>query len=497
MLAPKLEKLEPGRPPEPEPTGTTADLFDWGLLLDIAGFVRNAVRRHRLVVAVVLLGMLGLALAAAKALPRTYYVESSILTERNLLIASLVNPARTVPRDDDTPTRTAYAQILRHDNLVALVQKTRLAERWEATRSPLQRLKDALTRRLGGTMSEEDKEDAMVSTLERSMMVRADRGTGTVTIGVSWPDPQQALELTETAQQRFLEARNTAEVSAITEAIGILEAQVGQEEANIKTAIAELEDATRLAEARRKKEEKEDPTRAATRRAQALLRTDHGLAQLRFMLEAKRRAIADMEAYRNKRLTELRGQLSEQSSVYSPKHPLIADTEERIAALEQEPQQLTALRQEEQSMAEEFVRRGGSDAETLLPSALSYLYDEPIAGSILGTPDDPEVAVATDRLRMVVARHQEMIRRLGAARMELEISRASFKHRYSVLNPPSFPKKPVKPNKKLILVGGAVAGLGLAVFAAVALDVWRRRLLERWQVERLLKLRVLAELERP
>lgn len=496
MLAPKLEKQEPGRAPEPEATGTTADLFDWALLLDIAGFVRNAVRRHRLLVAVVMLGMLGLALAAAKALPRTYYVESSILTERNLLIASLVNPARTVPRDDDTPTRTAYAQILRHDNLVALVRKTRLAERWEATRSPLQRLKDAVTRRMGGAMSAEDKEDAMENTLERSMTVRADRGTGTVTIGVSWPDPQQALELTETAQQRFLEARNTAEVSAINEAIGILEVQVGQEETNIKTSIADLEDATRLAEARRKKEEKEDPTRA-TRRAQALLRTDHNLAQLRFMLEAKRRAIADMETYRNKRLTELRGQLSEQSSVYSPKHPLIADTEERITALEQEPQQLAALRQEEQSMAEEFMRRGGSDVETLMPSALSYLYDEPIAGSLLGTPDDPEVAVATDRLRMVVARHQEMIRRLGAARMELEISRASFKHRYSVLNPPSFPKKPVKPNTKLILVGGAVAGLGLAVFAAVALDVWRRRILERWQVERLLKLRVLAELERP
>jgi uncharacterized protein involved in exopolysaccharide biosynthesis len=423
-------------------------------------------------------------------------VEASILTERNLLIASLVNPGRSVPREDDAPTRTAYAQILRHDNLAALVRKTRLVERWEGTRSPLQRLKDALTRKGGAESSEEDRLEGMVEVLERSMMVKGDRSSGTVTIGVSWPDPQQALELAETAQQNFLEARNGAEVSAITEAIGILQAQVLQEETSIKTSIAELEDAVRVAEVRRKKEEKADPSRA-TRRAQLLLRTDHGLAQMRFMLEAKRRAIADMETYRNRRLTELRGQLSEQRSVYSGMHPIISDTEQRIAALEAESPQLSALRQEEGSLAEEFVRRGGSDVDTTMPSALGYLYDEPLAGSLLGTPDDPEVAVATDRLRMVVARHQEMIRRLSAARMELEISRASFKHRYSVLNAPSFPKNPVKPNTKLLVVGGVVAGLALAVFAAVALDVWRRRILERWQVERLLKLRVLAELERP
>lgn len=492
--------MEPSRnspqplPRDAERTDTTADLFDWKLLAELAGFVRNAVRRHPFVVVGVFLAMAALAVGAVKGLPRAYYVEAKILTERNLLIASLVNPSRTVPRDDDAPTRTAYAQILRHDNLVSLVKQTRLVERWEATRSPLQRLKDAVTSPLGA-LTEEERVEALVAVLERSMTVRSDRGSGTVTIGVSWPDPRQAMELAETAQQNFLEARHGAEVSAITEAIGILRTQVREEEEGIKTSIAGLEDAVRVAEARRKKEEKEDPTRA-TRRAQQLLRTDHELAQLRFMLDAKRRAIADMEAYRNRRLTELRGQLSEQRSVYSSMHPILSDTEQRIAALEADSPQLAALRKEEVALAEEFVRRGGSEVETLLPSALSYLYDTPLAGSLLGTPDDPEVAVATDRLRMTVARHQDMIRRLSAARMELEIARASFKHRYSVLNPPAFPKKPVKPNTKRIVGAGVLAGLVLAVFAAVALDVWRRRIQERWQVERLLKLRVLAELER-
>jgi uncharacterized protein involved in exopolysaccharide biosynthesis len=495
-MAPAVEPRPPAAAPLPPGTDSSADLFDWRLLAELAGFVRNAVRRHWLLALMMLVAMVGLAVAAVKVLPRTYYVEARLLTERNLLVASLVNPARSVPRDDDGPTRTATAQILSRENLVSIVKKTRLAERYEDTRSPLQRLKDRVVRSLGGGLSEEDKEDALVSILERSMAVQANRGTGTITIGVSWPEPQQAKELAETAQQNFLETRHAAEVSAITAAIGILETQVAQEEGHIKGSIGSLEEAVKVAEARRKKEEKADPDKAA-RRAQLRLRTDHQLAQARFMLEAKRRAIADMEAYQQRRLTELRGQLAEQRSVYSPMHPMIADTEQRIGALERESPQLTALRQEELALTEDFIRKGGSEMDSMLPSSLSALFEDPLTGGLLGTPEDPEVAVATDRLRMVVSRHQEMQRRLGAARMELEISRASFKHRYSVLNPPSFPKQPIKPNTKVILVVGVVAGLALALFAAVALDVWRRRILERWQVERLLKLPVLAELERP
>jgi uncharacterized protein involved in exopolysaccharide biosynthesis len=132
------------------------------------------------------------------------------------------------------------------------------------------------------------------------------------------------------------------------------------------------------------------------------------------------------------------------------------------------------------------------------PSPISeILGDHPLAEALLdSTRQDPEVAVALERLRLVVARHQEMIRRLGSAQIELDIARVSFKHRYSVLNPALFPKQPIKPNTRLILGGGVFAGLLLSVLAAVALDIWRRRILERWQIERLLGVPVLAELDR-
>src|SRR2546426_7630000 len=53
-------------------------------------------------------------------------------------------------------------------------------------------------------------------------------GEGTVTIGIEFPDPQQAYRLVNTAVENFLHARHAAEVSTISEAITILEARADQ-----------------------------------------------------------------------------------------------------------------------------------------------------------------------------------------------------------------------------------------------------------------------------
>ena len=48
----------------------------------------------------------------------------------------------------------------------------------------------------------------------------------------------------------------------------------------------------------------------------------------------------------------------------------------------------------------------------------------------------------------------------------------------------------------LLVVAGILGGIGLAFFASVASDMHSRRILERWQLERLLGVRVLAEFRR-
>ena len=87
----------------------------------------------------------------------------------------------------------------------------------------LQGLADRHGHRLS-SLRPEDKLDALVWRLETYMIVNAGPvGDGTVTIELYWPDGEMAYRLVERARQAFLDARQEAETSAISESITILE----------------------------------------------------------------------------------------------------------------------------------------------------------------------------------------------------------------------------------------------------------------------------------
>ncbi|MFP2960831.1 PCP family exopolysaccharide biosynthesis protein EpsV [Myxococcus sp. 1LA] len=497
---PRPQLVPPPRPaftPERPETNAPADLIDWGFAIDAVFYLKNAVLRHWFLALVVMLTVSALAMGVSKILPRKYRVETRMLTQRNFIISSLANPGRSIPVDADQPTRAAWEMVMKHDNLKSIVAQAKLVEYWELQRSPLSRLKEKVLRRPPKPMSDEDKRDAIIAMLEPAMTVGVEGGTGTVSIGVEWSDPQLALNIVQAAQQNFLDMRQAAEMGAVQEAITILEKQVVEEGEGIQTAIGQLNAAVKRVEARRKREEEKKGRKGgpkAAANAALGINTDHLLAQMRFMIQTKRRAIGDVEDFRSRRLTELRNQLSEQRVIYSPQHPIITDLEQRISSLQEDSPQLIALRSEMTELINEYVRNGGDPNE--LESGLATAA---LGGTTFGGPatsDDPEVSVAADKVRMLVMRHQEKMRRLDQARTELEISRASMKHRFSVLAPPTFPERPSKPKVQLIVAAGVVGGIGMGIFAALALDIIRRRILEKWQVERILKLPVLAELER-
>ncbi|MFP2927428.1 PCP family exopolysaccharide biosynthesis protein EpsV [Pyxidicoccus sp. 3LG] len=480
--------------PERVETNAPADLIDWGFIIDSIFFVKNAVLRHWFLAMVVMGTVSAMAVGVSKIMPRKYRVETRMLTQRNFIISSLANPGRSIPVDADQPTRAAWEMVMKYDNLKTIVEKAKLVEYWELGRSPMSKLKEKLTGKPPAPMSDEDKRDALTAMLEQAMIVGVEGGTGTVSIGVEWSDPQLALNIVEAAQQNFLDMRQSAEMGAVSEAITILEKQVEEENAGVKKAIAELDATVKRIELRKRKEEEKAGRKGIPTAGGGMINTDHMLAQMRFMIQTKRRAIGDVEDFRARRLTELRNQLSEQRVIYSPQHPVITDLEQRIAALQEDSPQLVALRSELNEHINEYMRNGGNPGELESGVSTAGLPTGTLGGQ--ATSDNPEVSVAADRVRMLVMRHQEKMRRLDQARTELEISRASMKHRFSVLSPPTFPEKPSKPKVQLIVAAGVVGGIGLGIFAAVALDIIRRRILEKWQVERLLKLPVLAQLER-
>jgi hypothetical protein len=158
--------------------------------------------------------------------------------------------------------------------------------------------------------------------------------------------------------------------------------------------------------------------------------------------------------------------------------------------------QTTALQGEEKELTREYERFGGQAVpfpDEPMPDP--YGLERVLMGILPSVRDNPKPVVALDELQSRTIIMQQLRKRIDSAKLERDIVEASFKYRYAVLTPAEFPRNPVKPNAKVIALGGIVAGLILGVFAALARDVLSGRFLQAWQVQRGLGLPVLAELD--
>jgi uncharacterized protein involved in exopolysaccharide biosynthesis len=473
-----------------------AALFDYAYLWRQLGFTARSIQRHRWLCLGIFLSVAVMGSGLAASWPRTYHVRTKILAQRNQVMASLGNPHRVVPTESDAPTRAASETVLRRDNLVSLVKQTNLVDNWDAKRVPLLRLKDRVVRIFRGPTSDEDKLEALILLLERRLKVTT--GEGTVEISIDWPNDQMAYQLVEAAQQNFLEARHVTEVSTIEEAISILEAHADNVHGAIERTLVEIEKLS-TGSVKQTTTVKSHPLGSNLGLGEAA--PEQELKQIKFLLRAKRRAITDLEEFRQKRLAELQNQLAEQKVVYSDQHPVIVDTQQRIAALNQESPQITQLKADEQELLAEARRRGAKgDLDSLTDGPVakaSRSETTPSAPSVRLSEDSPQLAYAREQLRIASDTYQDILLRIDGARIELDTSRAAFKYRYSVINPAQFPKQPDKPNVFMMVVASIVGGLVLAVIAAFVQDHRKGRLIEAWQVERLLGIPLLAEVETP
>lgn len=501
--------------PKPLPPGTEPELFDTQLLRQMVGFVFRGVRRHRFLSALSFLIMVLVGAVAAVVLPRTFHVESRLLANNNDLIRALGNPRSSLPSDD--PTRAARELVFAHDNLVSLIKQTNLMKNWEQTRPGVVKLKDKVVNFVAGEPTEEDRIDAMVGLLEKKLQVGTDQQT--VTISIDWHDAQMAYLLVETAQQNFLETRHVTEMTAISEALSILEMHGSQMQKMVDDALHELE---RVRDTRRKGSLgapgampgpesgavafAPEPKPVQDRSDAPNSATEQELAQLKFLLNSKKRALGDLEDFRSRRVTELTAQLQEQKVQYADQHPIVMDMRQRIQALKADSPQMSQVKGDIDALEHEYRRKGGRDPEALIePSrprnasmrrvAAPQLAQSALTNSELA--DDPLVEFSRNNLRVAAAKYEELLMRIDSARIEQDTTRAAFKYRYSVVRPASVPKKPVKPDVAIILGVTAVLAFFTALMAGALRDWVSGRLVEAWQVERALGLPVLSQVKLP
>ncbi|MFS8068598.1 MAG: hypothetical protein ACMG6S_19750 [Byssovorax sp.] len=474
---------------DPEPDETEAeDGVDLARSLEVARFVLRAPRRRPLLAATVFLVGCLVTAAVAVFLPRTYTVSTRILVQRNVVIPLLGNPGRPLPADWDVPTKGTSESLLRRDNLLAIVKETSLLARWSVGRSPALGLLDQASKAIFGPPREEDRMLALIGALEKRIYVQADDTT--ITIGVAWHDPVVAHELVTCAERNFFKERGATETSAITETIAILEDEAARQREAIDADILGAQRSQAPAR----------PSPAVTPRrpgpGRAPLSPLAGEASVASVLAQKRSAIQAMEDPWQRRLVDLKAQLSSLRLTYASAHPSVIVLEEKVRQAAVEPPELIALKREEAALLDqvkELSRATDRAGEPLLsPDLTSFGAGRPIADD----DDSPELAPARARLAAGVHKYEDVRARIDSARIELNTALAATKYRFANVSPAEVPRQPTKPSVPIIVLGGFVLSLLLAVAVPGVKDLASDRLIEPWQARRL-PVPVLAEVKRP
>ena len=348
---------QPGRDcnPDPEPPMTQPDvqdfveadepLFDSRRARNYVHYARGSVRRRRALAIGIFLLVLLTALLGLIALPKSYHVEAKLLAQRNATLS-----VRSDSSGTDAPTRAASEIVVRHDNLVAMIEATDLMRHYASHMAPAQRLRAAVVGIIQRDWTEHDRLEAMVDLLSKQFHVWTNDGT--VTIAIDWPDARMACRLVEYAQNSFLEARHIQEVSSTAESVGILQGHATALRSDVDAAVDTIKEIRKNGGAPSQSRAHGEVARTepvpasaapdASRRAEA----DPELTKLGVTIEAKQRAIDDLDEVRRRRVSELQGRLLEQRAVYTDNHPVIIDLMQTIAALSKESPQVTSLRKD-------------------------------------------------------------------------------------------------------------------------------------------------------
>jgi uncharacterized protein involved in exopolysaccharide biosynthesis len=502
------------------PDSDVDKLIDVRQIGDYVGFVLHSLRRHKGLTAGMFLGVVVVTALVALLFPRSYHVEVKLLAQRNAVMTALSNPGRAVPWDADAPTRAAAETVLRRDNLISLVTQTDLINEWDRRRSAVRRFRDWVTAKVTGyELTPEDKLDLLVWRLENYMHVDAGPvGDGTVTIELYWPDAEMAYRIVERARQAFLDARQAAETSAISESISILEGYSQTLRENVNKTLSDMRtrgtdavpaDAPVVTAPRPRRlaplAPTFDPVATAATTADGPAPNPE-VARLAGQLRDKQETLAKLESDRQKALSEAQATLGALKTVYTPSHPSVQNAQQKVDAYLAESPQLVALKAQVQELEAKFEAVSTADAERLEAENAKQRASAPAtrvaAAPIAREPvaDDPpptrRVSQVTEfanlTFRTELSQLQSILERTDGARIELLVSEAAFKYRYTVIKPAQVPREPESPNLRLIAVAGLFAAILFGVGAAVAKDVISNRIVEAWQVERQLGLPILG-----
>lgn len=471
-----MRTAEPGR-------GEDERLVDARQVRNVVGFTLRSLGRHKLLALAAFAAVTTSAAAIYQGMPQRYRARATIQVSQNPLMPAMVNPRRYYTRDMGPSPESALKSAISQQFLLGLIDKHELVDHWRANRSSLQRARDKVLESARGPLSHEEERAIMLGTLESRLQVEW-KGDGVADISISWPEPAMAQTLVAEVQERFLQARREQQVDTARGAIGVLEGAV----ANARTALDEaLVEVVRHRE-RLRKGSKPSSIRGMQAEGRWRQMPDAELVRLRTEILARRSAISALEGQRRQRLAAVEAEVAELESTYGSGYPTLADARGRLSALRGQSPEVTALRDEEQRLLQDFVDRGGKATD---------LVEMPTASFPAELEDgDPKLAHAREQLRLATNRYADIADRLQTARLELNVAEAGFDDGYAVVRAAAVPIRPERASLKKLGAAAMLGGLFAALFAALFMDLRKGTLLEKWQVEKAVGAPVLSEVER-
>jgi uncharacterized protein involved in exopolysaccharide biosynthesis len=520
-----VEQGPPFATEQAAPAEADAEGFDLEQARELAGFVVRAARRRPRLAVLTFATVAAVGLTVAATMPRTYNSQVKLLAQRSSAFRALSGNQGLDP--DENPTKNVAAMIMRRDNLVALAKDAHLVERFESTRPPALRFKDRMMQAVYGPPSEEDKLLGMVFTLERQLEVSTDEAKeANLTISVDWSNPRTAFDLVTMVQKNFLEARYDSEVAIINDSLAILEDHAKTELDKVDTELTAyqklLVERAALSAANAKATARSQggggivpiaPRVAAPGSIAPVFIPDPEVAKA---LEEKRLQIRALEDARGRTIENLRQQLVEKQLTLTPMHPSIIALQQQLDVVSQTPPELAQLRSEERALMAQLVpprpppSGGSSGFSTATPPGLGARSPIGLAAALAvdaGAQEptlpvfdpnrDGPLQLQESKLGSAIRAYQDVLSRIDSARVEMDITRAAYKYKYTVVTPAELPKGPKKGTPRVVAISSVIGAFLFALLLAAGLDLAKGSILESWQVRRRLKLEVLGELDRP
>ena len=455
--------------------------FDIQGAKNLVGYALRSVRRHRLLAGAVVVIVVAAMGALIPVLPKQYQVETRVLAQPSYIIAQLAQPGRRVSSAADKPTRGVVETMTSRKFLQDIILAAELEDYWTQNRNPLGALKDATRELFLGSTPQEAIHDGLIALLERRMKVWVEGNT--IVVRVLWGHPEVAAIIASNAVTLLLDRRQTSELSQIRESITIVNRTIGRSRMRMAESGRLLEDALKSRETKL-----DDRGRRKRRKGRSIVyRRPTGTVT---DLDARRAELVRLRAQYDAGVARAENRVDQLRETLGPDHPDLKLAEREVEKVSLVPPQLAALAAELSRAQDEAQREPEANAKKRSFDVVSV----PVSAALEAAMDtDPEIQQMLDDLRGQTAAHNDLLKRLENSRIELETAKAAFDYRYTITTPPVIPNRPTNAGPGKMLGGAAFVGLFLALLLCVVRDLASGQILEPWQIESALGVKLLGE----